>query len=71
MSVSTRAQARALPEGWTLSAKGLWHHENGARVEHTGRAAEYRYLVKDIDGVSAYHESRAEAFAWGSGEVVS
>ena len=70
MAANTKAQARALPEGWSVSAKGLWHHENGARVESTGRANEYKYLAKDADGVFAYCESRAEAFAWGSGEVV-
>ena len=59
----------ALPDGWTMSAKGLWHHESGACVEHTGRGTDYRYLAQDADGVRAYAPSRAEAFAWASGEV--
>lgn len=67
--MTAKAQARALPSGWTMSAKGVWHHKNGARVEHTGRAADYRYLSTDVDGVRAYAPTRTEAFQWASGEV--
>ena len=63
-----KAQAHALPDGWTMSAKGLWHHANGARVEHTGGTADYRYLAKDPDGVHAYRSTRDDAFRWASGD---
>ena len=59
----------ALPDGWTMSGKGLWHHANGSRVEHTGQAGDHRYLARDPDGVSVFHPTRADAFAWASGEV--
>ena len=69
MSGAVAAQARAMPDGWAMAAKGVWIHENGARVEHTGRSAEYRYLARDCDGVWCYCESRHAAFAWASGAV--
>lgn len=69
MSGAVRAQARALSDGWAMAAKGLWVHENGARVEHTGRSGEYRYLARDCDGVWCYCESRHAAFAWAEGSV--
>lgn len=68
--MSAKAQARALPDGWTMSGKGVWHHANGSRVEHTGRAADYRYLARDCDGVWTYAPTRTQAFAWASGEIV-
>ena len=69
MSGAVAAQARALGPGWTMVAKGVWEHENGARVEYTGRSAEYRYLARDCDGVWCYFESRHAAFAWAEGSV--
>jgi len=69
VSGAVAAQARALGPGWTMVAKGVWEHENGARVEYTGRSAEYRYLARDCDGVWCYCESRAAAFAWAEGSV--
>ena len=69
MSGAVAAQARALGSGWTMIAKGVWIHENGARVEHTGRSAEYRYLARDCDGVWEFFESRHAAFSWASGAV--
>lgn len=66
--MTTKAQARALPAGWTMSAKGVWHHENGARVEHTGDRAS-RYRMTDPDGVRATAETRDEAFRWAGGDV--
>lgn len=62
-----RAQARAIPDGWRMVAKGLWEHENGTRVEFTGRTGERRYLAADADDVEAYAASRAEALAWAEG----
>lgn len=62
-----RAQARAIPDGWRMVAKGLWEHENGTRVDFTGHTGERRYLAADADGVEAYAASRAEAFAWAEG----
>ncbi|MBP9919909.1 MAG: hypothetical protein KBF43_15095 [Dermatophilaceae bacterium] len=61
-----KAQARALPEGWTMTAKGLWHHANGARVEYTASTPPYR--MTDPDGVYATAHTRAEAMAWAGGE---
>lgn len=58
------------PPGWTMVAKGVWVHENGARVEYTGRTADYRYLASDPDNIRAYFPSRAEAFAWAQGDVL-
>ena len=58
----------ALPTGWTISGKGVWHHENGARVESTGSTPRYR--MTDPDGVHATAERREEAFAWASGDLV-
>lgn len=62
-----KAQARALPEGWTMTAKGLWHHESGARVEHTG-GDHPRYRAVDAEGTHGTAHTRAEAMAWAGGE---
>lgn len=67
--MTAKAQAHALPGGWKLSAKGLWRHENGASVEHTGDGVARRYQATDPDGVRSYAPTRADAFAWASGDV--
>ena len=63
-----KAQAHALPDGWTMSAKGLWHHANGARVEHTGGVSMQRYEATDADGVRVKRDTRAEAMRWAGGD---
>ena len=50
-----------------MSARGLWHHENGARVEYTASTPKYR--MTDADGTYATADTRAEAFAWAGGDV--
>mgnify|MGYP003380636635 CR=1 FL=1 len=58
----------ALPEGWTMVARGVWEHENGARVEHTGSSP--KYTMVDPDRVTACADSRAAAFHWAQGDVL-
>lgn len=58
---------RKLPPGWTMSARGLWHHENGARVEDRGVSMQ-RYEATDADGVRVKRDTRAEAMAWAGGD---
>lgn len=63
-----KPRGQALPEGWTPTGKGLWHHENGARVEYVGTRAN-AFEATDPDGVRVQRPTRAEAMDWASGAV--